>query len=129
MIKFNWHHIILAVIIAVFFLMFLIFGTKLVKPAPEYGKYCDIETRPVLVEKNGSELAEDYVKMQECQEEYESNLKVYSNNLFLFTIIFVVLVVAISLLLLKNEAVVGGLLLGSLMFLIWGDWELLEIYG
>ncbi len=121
MIKFNWHHIILAVIIAVFFLMFLIFGTNLIYNVPEYGDFCeDGKVIPIRENLSEEEIIAEQEKYQECQEKYEANLKVYSNNLFLFTIIFVVIVVSIGLLLIKNEAVSGGLLLGSLMFLIWG---------
>ena len=120
-VKFNWRHIILAIIIAIFFLMFLVFGTKLIYPNPEYGNFCAEQITKILPENLSKEqAAEENQRFIECQERYDAALRNYSNNLFLFTIIFVVIIVALSLLLIKNEAVSGGLLLGSLFYLIYG---------
>ena len=121
-VKFNWRHIILAIIIAIFFLMFLVFGTKLIYPSPEYEDFCEEQImKPVPLENVSNEqIQEENQKFIECQEKYDDALGGYSNNLFLFTVIFVVIIVALSLLLIKNGAVSGGLLLGSLFYLIYG---------
>jgi hypothetical protein len=112
--------IILGLIIAVVFLMFAVYGTKLIYDSPDYGEYCE-KYPPAPQEKNltnrtfGNQLNE-----RDCYINYEKARKDYSKNMFIISIIISTLAILISSFIIKVETISGGLMLGSLMFLIYG---------
>ncbi len=138
--------IILGIIIAVVFLMFAVYGTKLIYDAPDYEDYCDY-SRPMIpnmnkncsyneslsderqqcynekgtpisvYDENGCEVE---INCSTCQQDYDTARERYSQNLFIISIIISVVVISISALFIKIESISGGLMLGSLMYLIYG---------
>jgi len=112
--------IILGIIISIVFLLFSVYGTKLIFEQPRYSDYCNIE-RPFPLEKeNATEIEKSQELLKECQENYEEVREKYSQNLFLSSLIFSLIIIFISVLFIKVESVSGGLMLGSLMFIIYG---------
>ena len=117
--------LILGLIIAVVFLMFAVYGTNLLYQAPEYDDYCDESTRPIAspIDKeiiNETELQEFETQQKDCYDEFDAAREPYSKNLFILTLIFSILIIVISILFIHVESVSGGLMLGSLFFLIYG---------
>jgi len=120
--------IILGIAIAVIFLMFCVFGTKLLYDAPKYEDYCDYsQITPTAYDKtnlNNSELQAQEQAQQEiykqCSEEYESANRDYSKNMFIISLIFGVLIIAFCTIFININSISGGLMLGSLMFIIYG---------
>jgi small-conductance mechanosensitive channel len=113
-------NIILGLIIAVIFLMFAVYGTKLVYDAPEYEDFCD-EFKPVPLDRK---IAEEIIQeMEECRNDWNSAQEDYFEKIFIISLIFSIVVIIASILLVHVEAVAGGLMLGSLFFIIYGTWE------
>lgn len=120
--------IILGIAIAIIFLMFCVFGTKLIYDSPEYEDYCDYsQIYPPGYDKinlNDSEIqAQEQAQQkiyQECYEKYEAANKNYSKNMFIISIIFGVLVIVLCTIFIAINSISGGLMLGSLMFIIYG---------
>jgi hypothetical protein len=120
--------ILLGISIAVIFLMFCVFGTKLIYDSPKYEDYCNYsEINPTVYDKanvNESEflieekLRED--KYKECSEKYEVANKNYSKNMFIISLIFGILIIILCTIFININSISGGLMLGSLMFLIYG---------
>jgi uncharacterized protein YqhQ len=64
-----------------------------------------------------------------CSLDYEEANKNYSKNLFLISLIIGIIVISVSVIFIKVSAVSGGLMLGSLFFIIFGTagyWEFME---
>jgi hypothetical protein len=120
--------ILLGIAIAIIFLMFCVFGTKLIYDSPKYESYCNYsEINPTVYDKanvNESEfLIEEKIreeKYKECSEKYELANKNYSKNMFVISLIFGILVIIICVIFIEINSISGGLMLGSLMFLIYG---------
>jgi hypothetical protein len=120
--------IILGIAIAIIFLMFCVFGTKLIYDVPDYGRYCNYsEITPTAYDKmnlSDSELqAQDKAQQavyQQCSEKYDAANKNYSKNMFIISIIFGVLVIALCTIFISINSISGGLMLGSLMFIVYG---------
>ncbi|MCX6751114.1 MAG: hypothetical protein NTZ83_06670 [Candidatus Pacearchaeota archaeon] len=120
--------ILLGIIIAVIFLMFCVFGTKLIYDAPKYEDYCDYsQITPTAYDKvnlNNSELQAQEEAQQEiykqCSEKYDLANKDYSKNMFIISLIFSILVIIICTIFIEINSISGGLMLGSLMFIIYG---------
>lgn len=125
--------VLLGLIIAVVFLMFLVFGSKLIYENPNYEDYCNYSK---IYEKNDTVLQNQL--SQECTQKYDSANENYSKRMFVFSIIVGILIVIGSAVFIESLVVSGGLMFGSLMFLIYGtgsywrymnDWTRFVILG
>ncbi len=139
-------NIIIGIIIAVVFLMFAVYGTKLVYDAPVYEDFCK-DNYPAPLEKIGnctisSELnlkiqdcynqrgnpisvydeqgCQKDVNCDLCQINWDETQEHYSKNLFIISLIVGLIVIIISAFFLNVESVSGGLMFGSLMYIIYG---------
>ena len=121
--------ILLGLVIAVIFLMFCVFGTKLIYDTPKYERYCDYSkmnypTASDKINLSGSELqaqqeAQDQI-YRECSEKYDLANKDYSKNMFIISLVFGILVIIICTIFVEIGSISGGLMFGSLMFIIYG---------
>lgn len=121
----NIKNIILGVIIAVVFLLFSVYGTKLLYKAPNYNDYCNQNKylTPIPTDKptyNDTYYQQQQTYFQDCQNNWNKANEAYSKNLFIISLVFSVIIIAIASFLISVDAVSGGLMLGSLMFLIYG---------
>jgi len=147
-------NLILGAIIAIVFLFFCIYGLSLVYDEPKVEDYCNKTAeipRPVkLPTECTNEEAINQLNQQcyneggqpvpiydssgcqvditcdYCRQDYNEARESYSKNIFIISIIFSLVIIIISALLIKIESVSGGLMLGSLMFIIYGTvgyWE------
>ena len=137
--------IILGLIIAVVFVMFCAYGTNLIYKAPVYEEYCNATYFPSMVIKecnisvelqqkneacwnNKGEPMPVYdengcqkdVVCSSCRLDYEKADESYSKNMFIITLVIGVIIIAISSLLIEISSVSGGLMLGSLFFIVYG---------
>jgi uncharacterized integral membrane protein len=114
--------ILIGIIIGVIFLMFCVFGTKLIYDAPKYVNYCNYSQITPASEKplNDSQLQEQTALYQECSDKYESANKNYSKNMFIISLIFGILIIIICTIFVNINSISGGLMFGSLMFIIYG---------
>ncbi len=122
--------VVLGITIAIIFLMFCVFGTKLVYDAPKYEDYCNYSLiNPVynsLPDSNETELEvrekaiESQRAYEECYKEYSVAEKEYSKNMFIISLIFGILVISICAIFISINSISGGLMFGSLMFIIYG---------
>lgn len=148
-------NLLLGAVIAVIFLMFCVYGTKLMYDEPEYKDFCkDTYSFPSKVSDNCSVSNELQDKINECSDsegiiryEYDANgcridltcdfcnkdfeevKKNYAQNLFLISLIFGIVIIAVSVLFIKISAISGGLMAGSLFFIIYGTsgyWEFMD---
>jgi uncharacterized membrane protein len=151
----NVKNLLLGIVISVIFVMFFVYGTKLVYEEPKYDDYCNQsyyypgkvsvncsmnlelqkETNDCYnqrgipryeYDENGCEKS---LTCDFCSLEYEEANKNYSKNLFLISLIIGILVISVSVIFIKVSAVSGGLMLGSLFFIIFGTagyWEFME---
>ncbi|HPD81878.1 MAG TPA: hypothetical protein PK357_02150 [Candidatus Pacearchaeota archaeon] len=129
--------ILLGIAIAIIFLMFCVFGMKLIYDAPKYEDYCDYnKITPVTYDKinlNDSELQEQAQAQQEeyekCSKLYDEANKNYSKNMFIISLIFGVLLIAGCTIFIEISSISGGLMFGSLMFIIYGTgryWDYMD---
>jgi hypothetical protein len=125
--------VLLGVIIGVVFLMFCVFGAKLIYDSPQYEDYCNYTK---IYETNNTAIQNQL--SQECTTKFDTANENYSKNMFLISLIVGVLVIVGSAVFIKIESVSGGLMFGSLMFLIYGtgnywrymnDWVRFVILG
>jgi hypothetical protein len=115
--------ILLGIIIAVIFLMFCVFGTKLIYDAPKYEDYCDYsKINPVSTDKpmNDSQIQAQQEAYNECSKAYDVANKDYSKNMFIISLILGILVIIISVVFINVNSISGGLMLGSIIFVIYG---------
>ncbi len=119
--------ILLGIAIAIIFLMFCVFGTKLIYDEPKYEDYCNYSDIPTMYDKtnlNNSELQEQAQAQQEeyerCSKLYDDANKNYSKNMFIITLIFSILVITLCTVFIEINSISGGLMLGSLMFILYG---------
>jgi hypothetical protein len=110
--------ILLGIVIAVIFFMFCVFGTKLIYDTPKYEDYCD------YAELNKINITTDYPYYDEmyrqCSEEYNLAEKNYSKNMFIISLIFGIIIITICTIFINIGSISGGLMLGSLIFIIYG---------
>lgn len=110
--------IILGIAIAIIFLMFCVFGTKLIYDEPNYEDYCDYQELSKIDYVNDSiYYTQAY---QECSDKYDEANKNYSKTMFIISLIFGVLVIAGCTIFISINSISGGLMFGSLMFIIYG---------
>lgn len=107
--------------------MFCVFGTKLIYDEPRYEDYCDYINMPTVYDKTNltdSEAQEQSRIQQEeyerCSESYDDADKNYSKKMFIITLIFSIFVIIICTIFIEINSISGGLMLGSLMFMIYG---------
>jgi hypothetical protein len=120
--------ILLGIAISIIFLMFCVFGTKLIYDTPKYEDYCNYsQITPTAYDKmnlNNSELQAQAQAQQdtytECSKLYETANKDYSKNMFIISLIFGIIVIIICTIFIEVNSISGGLMLGSLMFIIYG---------
>jgi hypothetical protein len=107
--------VLLGIIIGVVLLMFLVFGTKLIYDSPEYDDYCDYSK---IYETNDSAIQNKL--SQECTSNYDTANEDYSKKMFILSLIVGVFIIVGSAVFVNINSISGGLMLGSLMFLIYG---------
>lgn len=145
---FNIKNLILGIIIAFVFLFFSVYGTKLVYTEPKYENFCNYtyvypekariinctEKPEVVIKtqdcfnKRGNAIpvydengCQKDIKCDYCQIDYDKADEKYSKGLFLISIIFSIIIIAVSALLINVGSVSSGLMFGSLMFIIYGS--------
>jgi len=146
----NIKSLVLGAIIAFVFFFFCIYGTKLIYPNPEYNKFCNINfyeysmpnkiavtncSYNAVLEKEKKDCSdskgrpeaeynndgcEKAIKCNMCELDFQKADEKYSKNLFIIAVVFSLIVIAISAFFVAIESVSGGLMFGSLMFLIYG---------
>lgn len=107
--------VLIGLIIGIVLLMFLVFGAKLIYETPNYDDYCNYSW---IYEKNDTILQNQLY--QECNSKFEIANENYSKNLFILSIIVGVLIIVGSVVFININSISGGLMLGSLMYLIYG---------
>lgn len=153
--------LILGLIIAVVFLLFAVYGTKLIYDWPDYNDYCGKDLRTPEAVKIPAGSADDCTEIinldvisQQCYDqdgflryEYDQNgciqdvecdfcardyndaNETYSKNLFIISLVLSLIVIVVSVLFVHVESVSGGLMLGSLMYLVYGTgryWQYMD---
>jgi len=125
-------NIVLGLIIAVVFLMFSVYGTKLIYNVPDYSDYCGKDKEPAILI-DGNRTAEKIKEIENefrvCQEQFDEAREKYSKNLFIISLVFSLIIIIISALYIHVENVSGGLMLGALFFIIYGTgsyWRYME---
>lgn len=149
-------NVLLGIVIAVIFLMFCVYGTKLVYKEPTYNNFCNVSypypekisnqscnfntdlqqkvdncynqngVPRYLYDNNG---CENDLTCDLCNSQFTNAQKGYTQNLFLISLIFGLIIIVFSVIIIKVSAVSGGLMLGSLMFMIYGTagyWQFME---
>jgi RsiW-degrading membrane proteinase PrsW (M82 family) len=113
--------VLLGIIIGVIFLMFCVFGTKLIYEIPKYDDYCNLSKfSPAINISNASEIQIQDNYYNECTNKYELANKNYSKNMFIISLIIGLLIIIFSVIFIEINSVSGGLMFGSLMFIIYG---------
>jgi hypothetical protein len=122
--------ILLGIIIAVIFLMICVFGTKLIYDTPKYEDYCNyskINAIPTALDKTNLSQAElqaqsiaQQAEYDACSKAYDAANKDYSKKMFIISLIFGILVIIISTVFIEVNSISGGLMLGSIIFVIYG---------
>lgn len=135
--------------------MFFVYGTKLVYDEPNYDDYCNqsyyypekfsanctmslelqkevnncYNQRGIPIYEYDENGCEKSLTCDFCSRDYDEANKNYSKNLFLISLIIGIMVISISVIFIKVSAVSGGLMLGSLFYIIYGTaryWEFME---
>ena len=145
----NIKNIILGLIIAFVFLFFCVYGTKLIYHEPDYNRYCNMPpaipdiTQEFCEQTNGTWITQelrcittpcpqgycDYYS--KCQMGFDDVSERYAKNLFGITLFVSIIIIAVSAFLIPVESVAGGLMFGSLMYLIYGTgsyWRFMNDY-
>jgi len=112
--------ILLGIIISIIFLMFCVFGTKLIYDTPKYEDYCDYGTLGKINPLNDSQIQIQQELEKQCFEKYDTANKDYSKKMFVISLIFGLLVIIICTIFININSILGGLMFGSLMFIIYG---------
>src|SRR3989344_1376927 len=123
---------IIGLIIAVVFLLFAVYGTKLIYSNPEYDDYCNTRTlaytenmtQEICESGNGTWIAQDIQCIKapcpqgycdyysKCQQGYEDANRAFAQNLFIISIVFSLIVIIISAFFVSVTSVSGGLMIG-----------------
>jgi uncharacterized membrane protein len=148
--------VLLGILIAVIFVMFCAYGTNLFYQEPAYENFCNssypypAETpnstcifNSQIQEKTDNCYSQNGVPRYQydangcekdlncdfCGKEFTSAQEDYAKNLFLISLIFSLAIILISVLAVKTYSISGGLMLGSLFFIIYGTakyWGFME---
>lgn len=139
-------NLIIGAIISVILVMFLAYGTNLVYKSPDYNTYCNYTnimpakpnincnlsqqvdlkiqscyssqgTPMPVYDENGCQRD---VTCSTCNKDYEKADESYSQNMFIISLIVGIVIIIISALFIPVPSVAGGLMLGSLFFIIYG---------
>lgn len=139
----NW---LLGIIITAIFFMFCVYGTKLVYSPPEHDDFCNVSySYPEKISEQGCNIGSDLqTRIGECyndggipryeydngciknmicdfcNKEFDKANSGYTKNLFLISLITGIITIMISVLIIKISSVSGGLMLGSLSFILYG---------
>lgn len=125
--------VLIGLIIGIVLLMFLVFGAKLIYEAPSYENYCNYTK---IYETNNTAIQNQL--SQECNSKFEIANEDYSKNLFILSIVISLMIIVGSAVLININSISGGLMLGSLMYLVYGtgsywrymnDWIRFAILG
>ncbi len=148
----NW---LLGIAIAVIFFMFCVYGTKLIYNSPERNDFCNVSySYPEKIPEQGCNISSELqTRINECynsegipryeydngcikeivcdfcNEEFNKANSEYTKNLFLISLIMGIIAIMISVILIGISPVSGGLMLGSLFFMIYGTagyWRFME---
>lgn len=121
--------VLLGIIIGIVLLMFLVFASKLIYERPEYEDYCYPERHVQPFDKLDNETENFY---EECNENYDLASEKYSKNMFGLSLVFGILIIVLSAILIDVNSISGGLMFGSLMFIIYGTgsyWRFMNDWG
>ena len=137
-------HLLLGIVIAIIFFMFCVFGIKLIYTGPAYEDFCNnsyyekipsnctmsIELKNKVNECYSKEGIPRYEYDEEgcekdltcdlCNKDFENANKNYTKNLFLISLILGLIIIAVSVLFIKISTISGGLMAGSIFFMIYG---------
>lgn len=149
-------NLVLGITISVIFVMFFVYGTKLIYEEPDYSDFCSdsygypdkfsakscnfsAELQGKITECYSQEGTPRYeyddlgcekdLTCDLCNKEYNTAREKYTKDLFLISLVLGLIVIAFSAIVVKIAAVSGGLMFGSLMFIIYGTagyWEFME---
>jgi len=151
----NIKNLLLGIVIAIIFFMFCVFGTKLIYNSPERDNFCnDTYFYPAKIPQVCNTSAELQNRINECYNENgiprfeyddngcEKNLecdfcsrefdkadKEYTKNLFVISLIISLIIIVFSVIFIKISSVSGGLMAGSIFFIIYGTanyWRFME---
>lgn len=112
--------VLLGIIIGVVLLMFLVFGSKLIYETPQYEDYCDYNNKYVSGNLSDSELQAQNEYFRACGESYDEANETYSKNMFILSLIVGILIIVSSAIWIETNSISGGLMFGSLMFVVYG---------
>lgn len=118
--------VLLGIIIGIVLLMFLVFGTKLIYDELDYEDYCDYERFSQKEILTDSEIQEQRSYYNQCEQTYKSENEEYSKKMFVLSLIVGLIIIIGSVIFIQVNSISGGLMLGSLMFIIYGTgsyWE------
>jgi hypothetical protein len=137
-------NLLLGIVIAIVFFMFCVFGIKLIYGGPFYEDFCnnsyyekipDNCTASIELENKRNECyinegipryeydekgCEKDLVCDFCNKDFENANKNYTKNLFLISLILGLIIIAVSVLLIKISMISGGLMTGSILFMIYG---------
>lgn len=130
---------ILAISIAIIFLLFIAYGIETFYESPKWEKYCNNTVNKEITVKEQCELLEGewtdapkaaapikgeitgwcnpYAK---CEKEFRSITEVYNRNIFIATLIIGMIAIITGGLLLNLESVSSGIMSGGVLLLIYG---------
>jgi hypothetical protein len=112
--------VLLGIIIGVVLLMFLVFGTKLIYDTPNYEDYCDYGKYLPTDNMSDSEIKIQNEYSNECNKNYDITNENYSKKMFILSLIVGVLIIVSSAVFININSISGGLMFGSLMFVVYG---------
>lgn len=139
-------NLLLGAVIAIIFLMFCVYGIKLMYNGPEYEDFCEntysspektsntcninnklqdkanqcYNSKGIVRYKYDYNGCRTNLTCDFCNRDFEEVNKDYTKNLFLISLIFGIVVIIISVLFIGISAISGGLMTGSLFFIIYG---------
>lgn len=150
---------LLGIVISVLLVMFCVYGTKLIYEEPKYSDFCDntyypeypiktIDTANCSLSVELKEKANDCYKnggiprfdydengceydlfCDMCNAEYNKVSENHSKNLFVISLVVGIIIISASVIFIKIPAISGGLMLGSLFYIVFGTanyWSFME---
>ena len=110
-------HNILAIAIAIIFVMFVGYGIETFYDSPDYSDFCD--ERSVLARfEEPQELNKSY--FEECREEYDSVREPYNRNVFIIALVIGMIAIIVGGVILSIESVGSGIMGGGVLLVIYG---------
>jgi len=130
--------IILAIAIAILFVMFIAYAIETIYPSPDYNNYCRVEkqyyNQTDCEQANFTWMSYPEYAMNKpepvgfagycdtnsrCQKNYENINQIYNRNIFFISLIIGIITIIISVLL-SLESVSSGFMAGGVLLIIYG---------